>query len=90
MAHPISSVVGSVAQRDSSKSWLPAIFVAFLMVGLVAAVAVWWLVGQSSTRARGTIEIDLTALMKPDLVEPTYTLLLLADYPIEQVWQEAL
>lgn len=90
MAQPVSSVVASVPQRDSTQSWLPAIFVAFLMVGIVAAVGVWWLVGQSSTRARGTIESDLTSLIKPELVEPTYTLLLLADYPIEQVWQEAL
>lgn len=90
MAQPVSSVVSSAPQQNTSQSWLPAIFVAFLMVGLISAVVVWWLVQQSTTRVRGTIETNLAALMKPELVEPTYTLLLLADYPVEQVWQEAL
>ncbi len=92
MAQPVSTVVGSAPRPPASisQSWLPAIVVALLMVGLLAAVMVWWLIGQSTTRVRGTVETDLAALMKPELVEPTYTLLLLADYPVEQVWQEAL
>jgi hypothetical protein len=90
MAQPVSSVVQPIPRENSTHSWLPALFIAFLLVGLVAAMGVWWLVAQNSTRARGVVESDLTAMIKPEQVEPLYTLLLLADYPTEQVWQEAL
>lgn len=90
MAQPVTSVVQPIPRENSTQSWLPALFIAFLIVGVVAVLGVWWLMGQNSARARGTIETDLTALMKPEAVEPLYTLLLLADYPTEQVWQEAL
>jgi hypothetical protein len=92
MAQPISavSVARPTPSQESSRRWLPAILIAFFLVGIVAVVVVWWLVGQNNSQARGEIESDLSALVVPSEVEPTYTLLLLADYPIAQVWQEAL
>ncbi len=88
MHQPIS--VARPIPSSAPRSWLPSIIIAVTIVGVLAALGVLWVVRQSTVRARGNIQTDLTTLITPEKVIPAYTLLLLADYPTDQVWQEAL
>lgn len=67
-----------------------ALGVGGLLVVLLLTAGGLWLRQQSQTRASGTIETDLLALVQPRQVAPVLALMALADYPADQVWQEPL
>lgn len=76
--------------KRSTTRWFPALGLALLMLALLAMVAgVWWM-NESRLQASARIETDLLRFAEPTKVHPHLALLMLADYPAEQVWQEPL
>lgn len=76
--------------KRTTTPWLPALGLALLMLTLLAAVGGMWLLNESRRQANAQIETDLLRVANPAKVPPHLALLMLADYPADQVWQEPL
>lgn len=62
---------------------------AVLILLPIVAVVVLWLALTSPRRVRGPLPQDIIAVVPTQQVPPALALMMLADYPADQVWEEA-
>ena len=75
--------------KRKRQSWLKAIIIALGIV-LLFSLIVLFAFSRVNQSTKSDIEPDLMLLLAPAQVPPDLALLILADYPPDQVWQEVL
>lgn len=78
------------APPSAGQGWLRILLLSLAIVLLVVVVGTIWLIARRPPTANPIIEQDLTALVRPEQIPQRLVLLALADYPPNQVWQEAI